>query len=68
MPTKTKNDTPPPSPTKKTGHALALGTIAWSTYASTRLFEKALNMSQQRWLVAYPVGLVYSIFVLITIF
>lgn len=51
-----------------TGRALAVVTIAWSTYASTRLFEKALSMSQQRWLVAYPVGLVYSIFVLITIF
>ena len=50
------------------GQGLAILTIAWSTYASTRLFEQALHMSQQRWLVAYPVGLVYAIFVLITIF
>jgi hypothetical protein len=50
------------------GQGLATFTIAWSTYASTRLFEKALNMSQQRYLVAYPVALVYAIFVLITVF
>ncbi|TFJ88474.1 hypothetical protein NSK_000048 [Nannochloropsis salina CCMP1776] len=50
------------------GQGLATLTIAWSTYASTRLFEKALNMSQQRYLVAYPVALVYAIFVLITVF
>lgn len=50
------------------GHSLAVLSIVWSTYASTRLFEKAMNMSQQRWLVAYPVGLLYSVFTLITIF
>ncbi|GAB5031494.1 yip1 domain-containing protein [Nannochloropsis oceanica] len=50
------------------GQGIATFTIAWSTYSSTRLFEKALNMSQQRYLVAYPVALVYAIFVLITVF
>jgi protein YIPF5/7 len=42
--------------------------IVWATVASTRLFEQALKMTQQRWLVAYPVGLLYSVFVLITVF
>lgn len=50
------------------GHCMASFAIVWSTYASTRMFEKALHMSQQRWLVAYPVGLLYCIFVLITVF
>ena len=42
--------------------------ILWSTHTATRFFEKALHMADQRYLIAYPVGLVYSCFVLITVF
>lgn len=47
---------------------LAVGTIAWSTTASTRLLEVGCGMRKQRYLVAYPIALVYTAFVFITIF
>ena len=50
------------------GHIFAVMAIGWSTFAAARLFEQTLNMEHQRYLVAYPVGLLYSVFVLITIF
>ena len=50
------------------GRALAGGAVAWSTFSATRLFELTLGMAAQRYLVAYPIGLVYACFVLITIF
>ncbi len=50
------------------GMALAAGAIAWSTFAAGRLFDKKLVLTEQYWLVAYPVVLLYSCFVLITIF
>mmetsp|Transcript_28421 Transcript_28421/g.37159 ORF Transcript_28421/g.37159 Transcript_28421/m.37159 type:complete len:238 (+) Transcript_28421:56-769(+) len=50
------------------GLFLAIFTITWCTYSSTRLFEQYLSMEQQRWLIAYPIGLLYACFVLITIF
>jgi len=43
-------------------------TILWCTVSSTRLFEKGCGMRDQRYLVAYPVALLYSAFVMITIF
>jgi len=43
-------------------------TILWSTAAATRLIERCCNMQDQRWLVAYPVALLYSCFVMLTIF
>mmetsp|Transcript_11598 Transcript_11598/g.24456 ORF Transcript_11598/g.24456 Transcript_11598/m.24456 type:complete len:477 (-) Transcript_11598:22-1452(-) len=51
-----------------TGMALAMVTIGWCTVASTRLFERGCGMRSQRFLVAYPVALLYSAFVMITIF
>ena len=39
-----------------------------STCTATRLFEAKLHMRHQRYLVAYPLALIYSCFVLITIF
>jgi len=42
--------------------------ISWSTATSSRFFATAIAMHQQRWLVAYPVGLVYTCFTLITVF
>lgn len=50
------------------GRALGILTVAWSTTASTRLFELGCGLREQRYLIAYPIALLYSAFVLITIF
>lgn len=47
---------------------LAVLTVLWSTIASTRLLEIGCGMEPQRYLLAYPIALLYSAFVLITIF
>lgn len=50
------------------GRILGLVTVAWSTLASTRLLEMGCNLREQRYLLAYPIALLYSAFVLMTIF
>lgn len=50
------------------GFALASLCILWSTHTASRFFEKALYMTEHKYLVMYPVALVYSCFVLITVF
>jgi hypothetical protein len=50
------------------GLCLALLVIGWCTVNATRLFEKALSMTEQRYLVAYPVTMLYACFALLTIF
>jgi hypothetical protein len=50
------------------GLLLSAGTVGWSTFSSCRLFDAKLGLTDQYYLVAYPVGLLYSCFVLITIF
>ncbi|CAM9184898.1 unnamed protein product [Discosporangium mesarthrocarpum] len=50
------------------GLGLGATAVLWCTLAATRLFEQYLGMRQQRYLVAYPVGLLYCCFVLITIY
>jgi len=50
------------------GMFLSLLTIGWCTFASTRLFDRCINMRQQRYLIAYPVALLYSCFTLFTVF
>ena len=50
------------------GVVLAAIVIIWCTIASTRLFEGGCGLRDQRYLVAYPVALIYSAFVIITIF
>jgi len=50
------------------GYVLSLLAVAWCTYTATRFFEVALAMQHQRYLIAYPVFLVYTCFALITIF
>ncbi|KAL7546296.1 hypothetical protein ACHAWF_009627 [Thalassiosira exigua] len=52
----------------KVGTIMAVLTIAWCTAASARLFERGCQMREQRFLVAYPTALLYSAFVMITIF
>jgi len=42
--------------------------IIWCTYSSSTMFVTVLQMSEQRLLVAYPVGLLYVCFALMTIF
>jgi hypothetical protein len=42
--------------------------IVWCTISATRLIDAKLNLTEQYWLVAYPVMLLYSCFVIITIF
>jgi hypothetical protein len=50
------------------GVILACCTILWCTVSSTRLLEKGCGLRDQRYLVAYPIALLYSAFVMITIF
>mmetsp|Transcript_65237 Transcript_65237/g.121613 ORF Transcript_65237/g.121613 Transcript_65237/m.121613 type:complete len:234 (-) Transcript_65237:63-764(-) len=50
------------------GAGLATICILWSTATSSRFFATAIAIQDQRWLVAYPVALVYTCFALITIF
>ena len=50
------------------GFLLCALTVGWSTFASVRVFDKCLSMRDQRWLVAYPIALLYSCFVMITVF
>jgi hypothetical protein len=47
---------------------LAIVVVLWSTTASTRLLEVGCGLANQRFLLAYPIALLYSAFVLITIF
>lgn len=50
------------------GFGLAMLCIGWCTLTATRFIEVALNMRSQRYLVAYPVTLLYSCFALLTVF
>lgn len=43
-------------------------TVVWCTKSSTSIFENALGMQQQRYLIAYPVAIFYTAFVLFSIF
>ncbi|XP_023344658.1 protein YIPF5 [Eurytemora carolleeae] len=42
--------------------------VLWCTASSSKLFVTALEMRDQQLLVAYPCGLLYSVFALITMF
>lgn len=50
------------------GNLLAAICIFCCTWTSTRLFETKLRARHQRYLMAYPLALIYCCFVLITIF
>jgi apolipoprotein N-acyltransferase len=50
------------------GFLLSLLAIFWCAFSASRLFEKMLELAEQRWLVAYPLCLVYTCFALITVF
>jgi len=42
--------------------------VTWCTVASTRLFERGFGLRDQRYLIGYPAALLYTSFVIITIF
>jgi protein YIPF5/7 len=50
------------------GRVLGITTVLWSTVAATRLMEQGCGMRDQRYLIAYPIALLYSAFVMMTIF
>lgn len=50
------------------GVVLGMITIGWCTISSTRLFERGCGLRDQRYLIGYPSALLYSAFVLLTIF
>ncbi|EAU91799.1 Yip1 domain family protein [Coprinopsis cinerea okayama7 len=50
------------------GYLLTILSILWCTYAASGIFVAVLQMSEQRLLVAYPVGLLYGCFALLTVF
>ncbi|KAJ3368075.1 hypothetical protein GGF31_006908 [Allomyces arbusculus] len=50
------------------GPILTWATIGWCTYSSSSMFVTVLRMNEQHALVAYPVGLLYAMFALITAF
>ena len=54
--------------TSTLGSTFAALAVLACTGTSTRLFEAKLHMRHQRYLIAYPLALIYSCFVLITIF
>ena len=42
--------------------------IAWSTFSATRFYEAALQLKDQRVLIAYPTCLLYAVFALLAVF
>jgi len=50
------------------GFGLAVICVGWSTLMASRFFETFLEMDDQRWLVSYPVLLMYACFTLLTVF
>ncbi|KDQ57524.1 hypothetical protein JAAARDRAFT_130293 [Jaapia argillacea MUCL 33604] len=50
------------------GYGLSCVSIIWCTYAASGIFVAVLRMSDQRLLVAYPVGLLYGCFALLSVF
>ncbi|KAI5475776.1 Yip1 domain family, member 5 [Pseudohyphozyma bogoriensis] len=50
------------------GYVLSLLTILWCAYAASSIFSSVLRLSSQKFLVAYPVGLLYAAFALISVF
>jgi hypothetical protein len=50
------------------GYVLSVLSVLWCTYAASSIFVTVLRMSHQRLLVAYPVGLLYGCFALLSIF
>ena len=52
--------------TDPVGIGLSILTVIWCTMTASRFLECAVNMYHQRWLIAYPVMMIYICFVLVT--
>ena len=50
------------------GFVLSIFCILWSAFSASKFFERIVDLSEQRWLIAYPLCLLYACFALITIF
>ncbi|KAG8966811.1 hypothetical protein FRC03_011334 [Tulasnella sp. 419] len=50
------------------GYLLSSISVLWCTYSASSIFVTVLRMSDQRLLVAYPVGLLYGCFALFSVF
>ena len=50
------------------GSLITLISVVWCTLSSSRIFAHSLDMKSQQLLIAYPCGLVYGIFALLTVF
>lgn len=50
------------------GYILAVFCVSWCTWAASGFFVRVLNLSNARPLIAYPLGMFYSVFALMTIF
>ncbi|THH30792.1 hypothetical protein EUX98_g3396 [Antrodiella citrinella] len=50
------------------GYVLSSLSILWCTYSASGIFVAVLRMSDQRLLVAYPIGLLYGCFALLSVF
>eukprot|EP00392_Amoebophrya_sp_AT5.2_P010712 g10779.t1 len=50
------------------GTVLSLLTILWCTATSSKFVEAAMDTHDQQWLIAYPTGLLYALFVVVTVF
>ncbi|KAI8905277.1 hypothetical protein PhCBS80983_g04787 [Powellomyces hirtus] len=50
------------------GLILSVLSVMWCTYSASAMFTTVLSMNEQRLLVAYPVGLLYSAFALLAVF
>ena len=51
-----------------TGTVIAITSIVWCVINATRMFEQAISLKEQRWLVAYPTTILYACFALLTVF
>jgi len=50
------------------GYLMSSLSILWCSYSASGIFVSVLQMSEQRLLVAYPVGLFYASFALLSVF
>lgn len=50
------------------GYLLSTLSVVWCTHSASAIFVAVLRMDHQRLLVAYPVGLLYGVFALLSIF
>merc|ERR1719272_59157 len=51
-----------------TGAALSLMSVMWCAHSASKMFAAAVNMHDQRALIAYPCFLLYGVFAIITVF